>query len=512
MLGQARCDIILKADRDPAMVECCVRSLLDNGGTMLRRVMVIDDTPDHSALAGVLDHLVIGDRRIHILRSSAFQGTVDSFNRGIGERDGDVVLISSDCVVSANWLSELAAVAHSDERTACASPLLHDEGTCFVPLFDGEATETIEALIRESCTDLPRWTTAPCLAGACIYLRDDIIDAVGFLNIKCGSIGAAIDDWIMRASTLGFTSKRANHVYVHRSRSQKEPTDDHAPQPGGEFRTALHNSTLAHHLQRFNRSLDGRLAAHAVSVTQTGKLRVALDIRHVPPEEVGTRTYTVNLARALGEQAGIELTLLVSDHAQARGMKGRVVTEEHWADDVAVIHKPSQVIDPRELSLLFGSSAHVVISYLDLIGYRIPASFPTTAGYDLYRATSNLTLQATQRIVAISESAAGEIAAEFGIPREEIAAVHLGVDTALFSHRAHDDADVWRQLGLLAPYFFSIATDFPHKNLSNLLDAYARLHGRWPTANLQALFSPVTHRVHELSSIPGWNRRRSQMA
>ena len=106
-----------------------------------------------------------------------------------------------------------------------------------------------------------------------------------------------------------------------------------------------------------------------------GKLRVALDLRDLPAEQVGTRTYAVNLARQLGKLPEIELTLLVQNPAQAKGMQGRVVTAEAWADDVAVIHKPAQVMDPAELRLLFESSAHLVITYQDLIAFRIPLVF-----------------------------------------------------------------------------------------------------------------------------------------
>ena len=219
--------------------------------------------------------------------------------------------------------------------------------------------------------------------------------------------------------------------------------------------------------------------AHAVRVYSTGKLRVAYDIRHLPREQVGTRTYAVSLGRCLGEIPEIELTLLVKEPAQAAGMKGRVVTPDQWRDDVEVIHKPSQVVAPRELKVLFESSAHVVVTYQDLIGYQIPLTFSTDAQFDHYRATSNLMLQATQRIVAISQNAADEISAAFGIPHEEITVVHHGVEANSFAYQADDDNEIWRKLRLAKPYFFSIATDFPHKNLPNLMDAYAMLRSRW---------------------------------
>ena len=136
---------------------------------------------------------------------------------------------------------------------------------------------------------------------------------------------------------------------------------------------------------------------------------MALDLRDLPAEQVGTRTYAVNLARSLVKLPDIELTLLVQSPAQARGMTGRVVTSEAWADDVAVIHKPAQVMDPAELRLLFESSARLVVTYQDLIAYRIPLVFASDARFDSYRSTCRLMLPAVQGIVAYSESVSREI-------------------------------------------------------------------------------------------------------
>ena len=47
--------------------------------------------------------------------------------------------------------------------------------------------------------------------------------------------------------------------------------------------------------------------------------------------------------------------------------------------------------------------------------------------------------------------------------------------------RAREDSDIAIRAELNAPpsYFLSLATDYPHKNLPNLLDAYAMLRSRW---------------------------------
>jgi glycosyltransferase involved in cell wall biosynthesis len=218
-----------------------------------------------------------------------------------------------------------------------------------------------------------------------------------------------------------------------------------------------------------------RVPSLATGPVGTGKLRVALDLRDLPPEQVGTRTYAVNLARALVKLPEIDLTLLVQNPSQSKGMTGRVVTADAWADDVEVIHKPGQVVDPALLRLLFESSAQLVITYQDLIAFRIPLVFGSDARFESYRATSRLVLPATQRLIAYSESVRSEIVAEFGIPRDEISVVMLGGDNP------SDSASRLASLSLRLPrrFFFSLASDYPHKNLRSLLDAYGQFRNRW---------------------------------
>jgi glycosyltransferase involved in cell wall biosynthesis len=307
-----------------------------------------------------------------------------------------------------------------------------------------------------------------------------MIEAVGPLQSSLSSGCAAIEDWVLRARDLGFMAKRTNRVYVQRP--DRAPSNNGSVARCDRDRAALkiRHPQSERRIDGFSASLDGRLPSHAVRIESTGKLGVALDIRHLPREQVGTRTYAIGLARDLAQLPEVELTLLVRDPAQARGLAGRVVLEDRWPDDVVVIHKPSQVIDSTELKLLFESSAHLVLTYQDLIGYRIPMVFPTDEGFDHYRATSSLTLQAVQHILAYSNSAASEITAEFGIPAEDVSVVPLGVDAEWFVQQDERDLAICRRLGLPSHFFFSLATDFPHKNLSNLLDAYAMLRHRWP--------------------------------
>ncbi len=342
--------------------------------------------------------------------------------------------------------------------------------------------------MRAACAGLPRWTVAPLLTASCIYLRSDVIDAVGLFDTSFFSPSAAVNDWVLRAQGLGFSAKRANHVYLRRlgqggEGGGEEPDFD----LGASLSDLEHGDHFNHQIESFRKTLDGHLAAHAVRLEATRKLRLAYDIRHLPQQQIGTRTYAVCLAKSLAALEDIELTLVVRDPAQAAGLPGRVVTPKDWQDDVEVIHKPAQVTTTSELELLFGSSAHLVVTYQDLIAYHIPKVFPDDVSFERYRSTSSLILPAAQRVVAYSHSAAQEIAAEFGIPSQEIAVVPLGVDAEWFSHRLYRDWSTGWRLRLPRRYYFSLATDFPHKNIAALLDAYAILRRRWRRGRPPAL-------------------------
>ncbi len=495
-LMDRKADVVIPDGHDPADVLRCVRAVLEHSGRALHRAIVIDGSPRDSAACAAFDLLTNFGSQVEVLRISGNLGYAASCNRGLHASENDAVLLGSSSIVGPGWLHELADVASADERTACVAPVF-DLWPVYEAITADRGTQSIAlepSAIEAALSGLPRASTVPSVGGSCVYLRREKLDAVGLLDPSINSRSVAINDWLSRAQELGFVAKRANHVYVGHV-GVLEDADSTATAPGGRgsaraIDTAgspeglpspcVENSEpLRRQTERFRHTLDGRLPAHAVRPEATGRLRVALDLRALPREQVGTRTYAVSLARALAEMPEIELTLLVRDPVQAAGLSGRIVTAQKWRDDVELIHRPAQVLDSGDLDLLFRSAAHVVLTYQDLIGYRTPLAAPSDAWFERYQATSSLTLRAVQRILVYSENTANEIAAEFGIPRDEIAVVPLGVDAGSFAHSNPADPEVYHKLKLPPRFFFSLAADFPHKNLENLLEAYAILRNRW---------------------------------
>ena len=217
---------------------------------------------------------------------------------------------------------------------------------------------------------LPRWTEMPTGHGFCLYMRGQVLDLVGSLDPIFSPGYGEENDWVMRAQAMGFVAKRANRAFVYHLGRQSFRNERLKLEQRNALLLAERHPHYRPQVQRFYDTLDARLAAHAVRVDSSGKLRVALDLRHLSPDKVGTATYSIGLARALSALPEIELTMVVRQPRQAAGVPGRLVAEERLLANVEVVHKPAQVFDPADLTLLFQSPAHTVITHLDLIAHR----------------------------------------------------------------------------------------------------------------------------------------------
>jgi hypothetical protein len=418
-----RADVIVVADRITPAVLSGIQNALEGSGPILSKLIVVTRFCHDSEL----ESLVLSDPRITISPQVDERDDVEACNRALAHRTGDVALLPATANVSAGWLTELSAAAHSEERTAFAWPLSNAEfGTAQPATGDETDAGTYEAdFAVHASTGLPRSTTTSSIRGDCVYLRGQVLDAIGLLDNGLSTRQAAIMDWVMRAQALGFFGKRANHVYVDRA-----STDCGAVEQSSLIRTDRavldqRHPHLAHQAASFDKSNDGRLAQHAINFLKTGTIRVAYDIRHVDSRNVGLRDRAIELAEALTKIPQIELSFLVNTRDEADGLNGRIIMGEEWCDEFAVIHKPAQFLNRRELEIPFNSSSHVVITCLGSIAQGDPMGFGDEADFDACGTTSALSLLCASGIVVHSAGSREEIASELGIPAEEIAVAPL---------------------------------------------------------------------------------------
>ncbi len=411
-------DVIVAVDWVTPTTIRSLRRVLEPGDPVLRRLILV------TALAQEpeLESLAQSSPAVHIVRHSHHPVDTQAWNLGLRERGGDCLLLAPGTMVTPGWLTELSAVAHSEERVAFAWPLsilsVLDRS---IQTHDNRHAGIDECLASKAFSCLPRATSAPGVHGPCVYLRGPIIDAIGLLDPRFSTLQSAIEDWVMRAQTVGFLGKRSNHAYVEHLPAGLNADDD------GGFLPARDRAILeerhpyrAHQLAGFEHSLDGQLPRHAIEFLRTGKLRVALDIRHVATTNEPARTDAIKLAQSLAQAPEVDLWLLVNEKAQAAGFCAPHITPESWRDDFAVIHKPAGFITREELAIPYGSGAHVVLTVDDRTSREATATARLGAIHDAEGTTGSLALMCAQGILAHSQDSRDRIASELGISPAEI--------------------------------------------------------------------------------------------
>jgi glycosyltransferase involved in cell wall biosynthesis len=474
-------DVVVPVYKNVPMTVDCLRSVLACSGARLGRLLVFDDRSPEPEMAGALARVAQSDARVQVVTNERNLGFVETCNAALRMRKGDVVLLNSDTVVTDGWLDELSAVAYTDERTACVSPLSNNATICSVPNFPREtpADALPEKVVRQAVAGLPRQTITPTVVGFCLYLRGAVLDLVGGFDPIYSPGYNEENDWIMRAQSMGFVARRANHALVYHlgsiSFDQKRNTleEDHA---------RILNTRYPHYHQqvhRFCASLDGSIASHAVRIELSGRMRVALDLRGLGRNRVGSNVYAHQLAERLAASKQVELTILERAPQELERLGVRVLQGEPRLDDVEIIHKPSQVFDPADLPLLYGSRAHVVLTYQDLIAHHAQSVWNSQTVADRYRDMSHFSLHAAQGVIAISETTRQEIVEEFGIPESALTVVPHGIDAARYEQKREEGAALRSRRGVPDRYFLYIGTDFAHKNVAGLVAAFQLLRYEW---------------------------------
>ncbi len=207
---------------------------------------------------------------------------------------------------------------------------------------------------------------------------------------------------------------------------------------------------------------------------------MALDLRHLRPEQAGTGTYAIGLARALGALPEIELTMIVR-HRRPSGKRAQVGSS--WSAGpcrmlMSSTSRPRSSMPPT-LNCCSELRRTSIITHLDLIAYRAQFVFSNQEAASRYRATCALALSAAQMTIVLSEDARREMIAEFGLPPEAVAVTPLGVELDGHNPAAGDGQLAVGDFVPRGRFFLSVATDFPHKNLRNLIDAFTLLRRQW---------------------------------
>lgn len=175
----------------------------------LVRIVVSDD----AGPAAEAEQLKLITGIDELLLNETNAGFAANVNRGLRLRDGrDVVVLNNDVVAHEGWLEALQFAAHSDPSYGITGPmLLYPDGRI---QFAGTvrnfaAPQWFDHRYRFQEADFgPANVEAPALAitGACMYIRSDVIEAVGEFD-EAYPMAFEDVDYCIRAWNAGFQSR-----------------------------------------------------------------------------------------------------------------------------------------------------------------------------------------------------------------------------------------------------------------------------------------------------------------
>jgi alpha-1,3-rhamnosyl/mannosyltransferase len=215
---------------------------------------------------------------------------------------------------------------------------------------------------------------------------------------------------------------------------------------------------------------------------------IAIDARKV--RDYGIGTYVRNLVRALAaiEQAREHRFLLLVGPQGADVLGG-------LPDNFQLVPERARVYSFRELFALswrlwrlrldlYHATHYVlplvvpckaVVTIHDIIHLLYPEFLPSRLAFFYAQRMIRGSLERAQRVITVSQNTRSDLLRHFSVDGRHIEVVYNGVEAAF--HRRLDEAElaVWMQrLDLRRPYLLFVGNPKPHKNLDNVVQAFAK--------------------------------------
>ncbi len=218
-------------------------------------------------------------------------------------------------------------------------------------------------------------------------------------------------------------------------------------------------------------------------------MRVLFDTSPAEFYPGGISVYTHQLAQGKPAFASVGVTLLLSTlpaHLQPDGSRGlrhkyRVVAWDTYYTHAVLPARArsagADLIHTPGLRVPLRAPVPLVATIYDVI----PLIFP-----ELFRRRDVIVLSGYLRQIArsarvvltISEQSRYDIHSRLGVPKERIAVTYLAASAVFAPQSADRIRATCERLGIRMPYFLCVGTIEPRKNLSRVMEAFARLRSR----------------------------------
>ena len=474
----------------------CLRAVFTHSPASVPILVMDDASPDDRSgqtLAelerrGVLRHVV------HYHRGAENVGFVYTVNDAFARcAPADVIVLNSDCVVTAGWFEAMRAAAadplvatvsvFTNHGTILSLPSRNNPQPALPQTLDPDLAA--EAIAAGSLRLRPRIPTA---VGHCFLVKRSALELVGpFDRAFSPGYGEEVD-FSQRCVQAGLVHVLADDAFVVHSGSASFSENGRALRDGHErmintryryydkWTSEVANSTTS----TFARSIGAATRA-------LGKLGVTIDARCLTPIVTGTQIQTLELIAALSEHDDLNLRVIVPPDlgGYARSVLVTLPVDVIGAHAIGeatrtdISHRPFQVSSTDDLGFLGSLGHHVIITHLDLISHHNPSYYETFDAWSRFRQVTRFALAYADRTVFISHSSAEQAIREELVPAELADVVYLGTDHRVDELTATPKRPPAIERLAGRPFLLCLGTDYRHKNrvfALRVLDAMRRRH------------------------------------
>ncbi len=215
---------------------------------------------------------------------------------------------------------------------------------------------------------------------------------------------------------------------------------------------------------------------------------IAIDARKI--RDFGIGTYIRNLIRELGRQdLENNYLVLIGPESRGSGVLGglpknfRIVTQRAPVYSLRELVALSWQLYRTRVDLYHATHyvlptivpCKAVVTIHDIIHLLYPEYLPNRLAFLYAERMIKRSLHRGDRIIAVSENTKSDLQNYYRVGGEKIEVVHNGIESAFTKELSEEEIDRWRaNLGLRAPYLLFVGNPKPHKNLDNVVKAFAR--------------------------------------
>ena len=482
----------------------CIRSVLAHTPREVVVLVADDASPDPGirALLEELDGDGLLEHHVRYLRQPENLGFVANVNAAFAAAaPADVAVLNSDCVVAADWLTELRAAAYTDTNVATATALANHATILSVPYRNQPISDLPQHLDFDRAAAAVRmqshraYPRIPTAVGHCVWVRRDALDLVGEFDLAFSPGYGEEVDFSQRCLLQGLVHVAADATLVLHRQGGTFGSDG-APNPV----QAEHERILQQrypYYDRFQRLAGtdetGPLSRALTAARQAITARtVTIDARILGPVITGTQVHALELIGALSRTGALQIRAIVPPDL---GAYARTALEAldgvalFPADQVGpgmertgIAHRPFQVSSAPDLELLRMAGERIVLTHQDLIAYRNPGYHAGYPAFERHRRITRLALAVADRVVFFSEHGARDALADQLVDRARTAVVHIGVDHQLLGGSTAPARPPGTGSLDGEPFLLCLGTDFRHKNrlfALRVLESLRKRHG-WP--------------------------------